>query len=304
MPIRIPVSPQFSSIFSKVPIESGLPDEQIVIKISPHIHHKTFSRLRLNTPQSVTADQLLMIARLTQSESIADSADVIGVVRNPERYQQHPLFALILARVFSLSKKDEAELLKITHSYASTSGHIYLFDRRDSLKYLCPVSEHQEESLPDLAFDPTCSQWLEHSSEPHYDRAPRVFVVLTRASVESRATSTGDAAVEQLIGNIECGEHSLTIVNDALRLQHRVFRGIFADAEAVTIFDHKAMLVFPTRRKTFRLYESATGKSEARLIRETIGNFRHMRKFRTHPPSAVGVVSMLRLRLSYRLPGW
>jgi hypothetical protein len=117
-----------------------------------------------------------------------------------------------------------------------------------------------------------------------------------------RSRGGGDPAIEHLIGGIESGEHSAVVVEDSPRVSHRVFRGVFADAQAIAIFDRSAMVIFPKHRRAIRLYESSKGAPQASLIAEGIRFFRHMRKFLIHSPRTVGLTSLLRRHLTYQLP--
>jgi len=210
---RFTASPIVKGLFSNLPIESGLTDEEIVASTIPRMPHKTFSRLRIAPPAELTGDQVLMIARLAEkTHSGSDAAQVLGMIRG---------------------------------------GH-----------------------------------------RPNLD------------SLAERHRRHGDAAIEQLIGNVESGEHSLSIVNDSALLAHRVFRGIFGEADAVAIFDRRAMFVLPRHRNSIRYYDVAANSANGNLIRHTVRLFHRMRRFRTHRSTVSGVTTTLRNCLSYRLPGW
>jgi len=92
----------------------------------------------------------------------------------------------------------------------------------------------------------------------------------------------------------------LSIVDDAPATAHRFLRGIFADAQAVVVFDHEVAMVMPTHMRCIRTYERRASPLHARIIDETIRGFARMRRFRAHPPGATPVVSFLNEFLASR----
>lgn len=301
---RISISPVVSGLFSTVAIESGLTDQQIVHSIKPHIPHKTFSRLRINAPETITPDQLLMVSRLAQSQSGISAADVIAMTRGTEMCCDHPVYTAGLARTVSFSTKEITDAETLCRTFASESKRILLFDRGDSFKYLRAAPDVDTEVETDIRPpDVLASRWLPVATGLYYERKPRVHAILTPGSLARRA-ACGDPAIEQLIDQIECGENSLAVVNDTPRLQHRVFRKIFGQADAVTIFDRSRMVVYPRHHRSIRIYDATMGPGQASLIGTAIAEFARMRRFRIHLPTVPSVSAVLRKHLSYQLPYW
>ena len=208
-----------------------------------------------------------------------------------------------MARAFSRSKKECLELSEYLRRRVCSADHVYIFDRiGDSFEYLSPASDEDEpvETKRRVDVDYRQSMWLRDLRLLRYQRKPRVFVNLTSGSLQHRVALYGDAGIEQLIGNVETGEHSLTIVDDSPRFFHRICRRVFAGAAAAVILA-RSMLVLPTHGKSIRIYEAAKGDAEARLIKDSIGDFYHMRRFRHHSPTVTGIVTMLKRQLSYDL---
>jgi hypothetical protein len=305
MKARFKVTPMLQGLFSNMPVESGMPDADIVTSVNPPVPHKSFARIRNDPPASVTSQQLLMITRFAEHETGIDSASVLQLFRQPEQERFHPLTPLLAARAFSRSTKESHEIAHMVQGFATESGRILLFDRGSSFGYLTPSEESTDEA-PDAppATDCASGAWSWAWQILRFDRHPRVLVALAKRSLALRQACFADNGIEHLIGTVESGESSLTVVNDQPELSHRVFRGVFAKAQAVAIFGRAAMLVLPQHGKSFRLFEVHRGDFHASYIRESIGLFHRMRKFRVHGPSVNSVVAMLRGYLSYRSPQW
>jgi hypothetical protein len=293
---RITVTPFVRNLFSNVPIEVGLTDSELVKSTSVKIAHKTFSRYRIKPPGSVAGPQLVHIARVVQAHLGIDSASVLAMVREGPRYSTDSFHVALTARAVGTSAKERFEMERVATAMATSARRICLFDRRDSFEYLRPPVDEAEPYRPVI---PTKSFWLKQPLTLRYDRAPRVFTVLTAGSVAARASGAGDEAIEQLIGNVEVGNHSLAVIEDGLRRSHRIFRSIFAGSAAVAIFDRFAMIVHPSHTKSFRIYDAREQPSHAQIIHAAIHEFQRMRRFRRHLPTAAAVMSLLKQALSY-----
>lgn len=299
---RMPTTAVVRSLFSNVPVESGRSDAEIVSTVRPHIPHATFSRLRMRVPESISHSQLLMLARMAQQYAGADAADILKLVRFPVEFENHHLHATLVAEVYRRSPKELRELESRVHILAAASARLLVFDRSGiSFPYLSPSPEiepHNGSSSTVLI-----SKWTQ-GPPLHYDRCPRVFVNLTRTSLHRRLEKYGDAGMEELIGGIDSGQNSLVIADDNPRRYHRIFRGIFADAEAAVVFDRAAMAVLPRHRRSIRFFDRRHGEHHVRIIEDAIRYFRHMRKYPIHQPSRAAVRRILRAQLSYCIPSW
>jgi hypothetical protein len=305
MPRRIVTTPVIQSLFTNSPIEFGLTDDEIVTSANPPVNAKSFARWRTALPKSITLNHLLMISRLAESQSLVDAADVIAMVRDPHRHHSHWFYAALAAKTFSCSTKEQLEIAKRVQLLATRAGRIHLFDRSNSFNYLQPPIDEDGEfpCLPaPAAVNIAASHWLKGPSILRYDRQPRVFVTITQGSMAERIAKHADAGLEHLLTGIEAGEHSLAVISDSLRFSHRIFRGVFADAQAITIFDRSAMVVYPKHQRAFRLYESKDGHTQSQLIAESLRLFRHMRKFLVHAPTIASLGTLLRSNLTYRIP--
>ena len=306
MQFRFASNPVIKGLFSNIPIESGLTDQEIVCSVAPRIPHKTFSRLKLKPPASFKSEQLLMIARFTQSQMSASSADVLHLIRGDVRHAPPALQMAVMARTYSRGAKPCLEASEEAERIASLSSRILMFDRDNSIEYLRSTESDpsEDESTADPAIPPGQSGWTWSSARLRYERNPRVFVVLIANSLRQHVRRDGDTAIEHLIGNVESGEHSLSVIADCPKMAHRIFRGVFAVARSVVIFDRSAMFVLPEHGNSVRLYEARQGAEHTRLITDAIRHYRHMRRFRSHTPTAGGVRKLLRRHLSYRFPHW
>lgn len=301
---RYPIPPVVQNLFRTVPLESGGTDVENIMTFGVNVPHSTFARIRVRPPASATREQLLLIARLVQRHTPFSAADVLALVRGGRSAECLRLRALAIADVRPRTVEGASSLASDVRSAASAARRIYLFDRADSFAYLRPpegdvpfsdVVEHDSAAL-------ARSRWLDRPVTWRYERRPRIAVTLTAASLAARLTRYGDEGVEQLIENVEGGDHSLSVLGDDRRSDHRVFRGIFADARAVAIFDDRTMFVLPAHGNTIRTYDARVNPEHGAAIRAGIMAFRHMRRFRAHGTTQVALVSQLRRLLSYRLP--
>lgn len=303
---RIRTSRLFRSPFKNIALESGLGDEQAVCSVQPPIDRKTFARLRNSPPKTITLDQLLMIARLAASTAPVGSADVLGMLRDPDRYLSHPFYSVLVADIYERSFKQLILVTRMVRAIAPTIGHVYLYDNDDSLAYLGGKDQSQCVDSFAAPTSAATSTLLSQSSGPavrlRYQRRPRVSAVLTSGSLQRRQSVGGDASIEHLLGNVEVGEHSLNVVANDPAIAHRVLRGVFADAQAAAIFGRKLMVVLPRHQRTLRVYHCDDPR-QAELIAESICFYRHMRRFAVHQRTQAAVVEMLGSLLSYRLPG-
>jgi hypothetical protein len=241
-----------------------------------------------------------MLARFAGMHLPIDSADVLRSVRLGETWDSSWLPFAIAAHTFDRSAKASLDASRKIESFISTSGTIYLFDRKDSFECLRP-----EEEAPDAPVDEReerSSEWSELSPILRFDRNPRIFAILTLSSLAGRTACYGDAGVEQLIGNVEAGFHSLTIVDESSRAEHRILRGIFADSDAIAIFGRQALAALPCHGRSIRLYEASNGRLQTRIIAESIRLFRRMKRFSAHSPSQQKLMDVLRGFLSYQVP--
>lgn len=126
----------FRSPFKNIALESGLSDEEAVHSVQPPIYSKTFARLRTSPLETIALDQLLMIARLAAATAPVDAADVLGMLRDPDRYRWHPFYPVLVADIYERSAKQLLEVAHMVQAIAPTISHIYLFDNGDSLAYL------------------------------------------------------------------------------------------------------------------------------------------------------------------------
>jgi len=303
-PNRFRTTALIRRLVSNPMIESGLTALEISKSVSPDIPAKSIARLELSPPQSVSRAQLKMAVRFAQSQSTVDAADILAIIRDPARYRSHPFREVLAAQIYRPATKEERDLAKRIQTLAATAQRICIFDRADNFPYL-RADESDDVELQNSESNPpdvSASAWLADPAGLHYVRHPRVFVTLTVGSLAERKFRNGDPALERLIGGLESGEFGVTIVDADVRREHRMCRGVFANATAVIIFDHGAMVVLPKHGRSIRLYEFQA--DDAGLIREAIRDFGHMRKFRMHAPTRFGVVSILRQHMSYQLPWW
>lgn len=301
---RIPATPCIRTLFSNVPIEIGKSDAEIVTSVYPPMARATFSRFRIKTPDWISSDHILTIARAAQHYLGVDAPSIIRTIRRPEVRIQPTLIPIMFAQVLPRSTKELLQLEKVTSTLVRQSRRIFVFDRNDSFSFIRPPEA--ELPLPADLEERQCpaadSSWTWTSSKLHYARSPRVFINLTVQSVALRSENYGDAGIEELIGNIDAGENSLAVVDDSIRRHHRVFSGVFADAQAAAIFDRSTMIVLPLHKRSVRIYERQKGAEHTRIIEEAIKSFGHMRKFRLHSSRRKDARDYLRGHLTYSFP--
>lgn len=286
MPARFTLTPTAKGLFSNLAVESGLADAEIVRSVEPSIPQKTFSRLRIAPPRSVTGEQILFAARSVHQHVGVASDEVIAAVRTRTLDASSRIGRIAAARSFSPLTKDRARAGLFCEKLIDSSKRVYMFDRGQSFAYLAPDPESVG-SPPDMPACPCATP-------------PRISVVLTLESLNVRRRTFGDEGIEALIDHAAAVRHTLSVIDDSNTFYARARRGVFEDAKAVVIFDRTAMFVLPAHERCVRLYESNTSPGHRRLIAESIGHFRRMRNLRQRPVSSVHL--MLLGYLSYSLP--
>lgn len=277
MSSRIPNTSLIRSLFACMPAESGLTDAQIVAAHDTGVPHKTFSRLRTRPPERITLRQLLMICRLTAAVTGFDTSEILSIVRDGFAHADHPLRLLVDGKVVARQGKDANRLADRCDRLASQARHILLFDRGDSFGCLRPGS----------------SAVAGHG-------LPKVGLVCTKDSLDTRFRNDGDSGIEPLLNHIDREPNSIAIVNDSPAIRHRIFRSVYAEAQAVAIFDRSVMVVLPGHGRTWRVYDLDAHPRHGLHITAAINAWRRMRLF--SEPSESGVRRQLRSYLSYRLP--
>jgi hypothetical protein len=302
MPRRYRIPLLVQELFRNLPLESGRTDADIVR--ASGVPHKTFARLRIHPPTTVTCDQLLLIARLAQRHTPFSSADILAAVRAGQFAQSDSLWALATASTHRRTVKELEHLSGRIDALARDAKRIYLFDDADSFPYLRPPkrntsSRNAPESPHGTIANP---QWPPCFMAGRFKRRPRVRVTLTAAALRRRAGRLADEGVEHLIDNVESGEHSLTFLKEDPRLQHRICRGVFADAAAVAVFDKSVMVVLPSHARVIRIYDARLNPAHATLIQKSIRQLARMRRFRVHTSKQTSVVAHLHQFLTYHIP--
>ncbi|GIW76475.1 MAG: hypothetical protein KatS3mg104_1538 [Phycisphaerae bacterium] len=293
---KITVTPFIRNLFCNVPIEGGLTDAEILSKSPVKIAPQTFSRHRIHPPRAVPAEELVAVARAAQARLGIDAAAILAKVRERGAGRCADDFTRLQATSVATSAKDRSRMEKLAKSLAYSSSRIYLFDRSDSFPYLRP--EQEELGTDEVNSDE--SSWRDKPPAPlRYARRPRVSVLLTADSLRVRHREYGDEGIEQLLGNLEIQEHSLSIIDDSPRRAHRVFRGVLADVMALTIFDRRAMIVYPQHERSFRVYDADRNVVDATLIREAIAALHRLRRFRMHSSRVSAIAAFLKSHLSY-----
>ena len=292
MPARYATTPSLKRLFSNLPIETGLCDAKIVRSIHPSIPHKTFSRLRINPPASVTAEQVLFVARFAERFAGVEAARVIAHVRDPARELPSRMENATVATTFGDSVKDRVRANQFCDRLITSCRHVRLFDRSDSFAYLAPAA--------DEAAYCANTQFGASGDTAKEFTAPLVSVLLTLESLSVRREMRGDEGIEAIIDHTDSNQHLLQVIDDSGRNHGRTHRGVFEDATAIVIFDDSAMFVLPNNRKALRFYESAGNPKHARLIRESIRHFARIQRLVAKPLEAS--TNLLRSYLSYRLP--
>jgi len=304
---RFQASPLIQSLFSNIPIEAGQSDAELAVAVHPPMPHKTFSRLRIAPPKSISSEQLLFIARLTEKQTGISAADVIALARTKQIPAGHPLQEIVLGSSVARSLKSLQATSALSDQIAASSRQIRIFDRADSFAYLRHVEADELPPLPREAYvgrEVGLATSNLHNRPTLYKRGPRITVHLTHESITTRQRQHGDGAIEQLLHGVETREHSLAVISDEPSRHCRIYRGVFENASAVVLFDNRCMVVSADQGRRIRRYDAADGEGQRRLIRESVRHFAFMRRFMVQPIGTSPIIEYLRSNLSYRLPWW
>lgn len=285
MSVRYPTTPALKGLFSNLPIESGLSDQEILRSVTPSIPHKTFSRLRIAPPKSLNGDQIRFIARFAQAHAGLDAAEVIATVRHPE--QQPPeRISILSAAAVAAGTKERVRAGSFCDQLIGSARNVCLFDRANSFQYLAPVAEDDD---PDMSND---------TSNGSRNSSPRITILVTLESLAVRARQGGDEAIETLIDHSASPGHHVCLIDDRGGNYARTHVGGFQDAQAIAVIDEDAMFVLPRHERSVRCYTKGQGVVQAGLIAKTMRHFRRLQQLCV--PGDVG--QSLRKHLSYRLP--
>lgn len=254
MASRIPNTSLIRSLFARMPPESGMTDAQIVAAHDTGVPHKTFSRLRTRPPERVTPRQLLLICRLTAAVTGFDTSEILSIVRDGFTHTDHPLRLLVDGQVIARQGKDAQRLADRCNRRASQAGQILLFDRDDSFACLRP-------GRPPVR----CGEW------------PEVGLICTKGALDARYQNHHDAGIEALLSHLDMGHRAVSIVDDSPLNRHRVFRGVYTEAQAVALFDRSMMVVLPRHGRTWRVYDVDTHPRHAAHIANAIHEWNRMR---------------------------
>ena len=243
-----------------------------------------------------------MIARFAGCQAGIDSASVLGLVCLFENECENPLHPVLAAQIFARCPKESREVTDPPQCLTTESDRTSLFYRANSFRYSAPPVE-QTDDLPDTVL---VTHWGSSSRSStlmfRFDRHPRVLAGFSSRIVGGEAVPPGRPGSGAFDWRHRVGEFSLAVVNDRRELSHRVFRGVFAEAQAVAIFGDRAMFMLPDHGNSFRLFQADAGEFQANYIRQVIGLFQA--EISVSRPECHSVVTLLRRYLSYRSPQW